>query len=302
MESFFAALVSTSLIVTWFTTAQVTPERLAQLYPSCGNAPRYEASAAMNAETVDSAAIAPFGRAEIGWRVYAHQVGATIGTTCAPDTKRFAAHLAKWQSRNRLKRPNGAMDDATLAAMKQTWQGARPFIAAFSEGCPDPASDGDLAGAKAREGWMGKQTELDADALAALRRMIAAARAEDPRIARDKHMLTIVSAYRSPEYDAARCAGGKCNGIAKAKCSAHRTGTAVDLYVGAAPGFSPVSSDNENRLYQSRTPTYRWLVANAARFGFVNYVFEPWHWEWVGDSAQLAAKPRIGAAPPGRAR
>ena len=27
------------------------------------------------------------------------------------------------------------------------------------------------------------------------------------------------------------------------------------------------------------------LVKNAARFGFVNYVFEPWHWEWVGDPA-----------------
>jgi hypothetical protein len=24
------------------------------------------------------------------------------------------------------------------------------------------------------------------------------------------------------------------------------------------------------------------MVANAARFGFVNYPFEPWHWEWTG--------------------
>ena len=29
-------------------------------------------------------------------------------------------------------------------------------------------------------------------------------------------------------------------------------------------------------------PAYRWLVRYAARFGFVNYAFEPWHWEWVG--------------------
>lgn len=302
MESFFATLLGSSLIVTWFATAQVTPERIAQIYPSCSNAPRYAASATMNAQTLDSAAIAPFGRAETGWRVYAQQVGATIGTACAPDTKRFAAHLAKWQSRHRLKQPNGTMDEATLAAMKQSWQGVRPFIAAFADGCPDPAADHDLADAKPREGWLGKQTELDAGALNALRRMVAAARAEDPRIARDKHMLTIVSAYRSPEYDAAKCAGGKCNGIAKAKCSAHRTGTAVDLYVGAAPGFSPVSSDDENRLHQTQTPTYRWLVKNAARFGFVNYVFEPWHWEWVGDETQLAARPRIGATLPGRAR
>jgi hypothetical protein len=302
MESFLAALVSASFLVTWFASTTVTPERVAQLYPSCNNAPRYAASAAANAQTLDSAAIAPFGRAETGWRVYAEQVGATIGTNCAPDTKRFAAHLARWQSRHRLKQPNGTMDEATLAAMKQSWQGARPFIAAFADGCPAPAGDEELADAKPREGWLGKETQLDADALQALRRMVAAARSEDPRIARDKQMLAIVSAYRSPEYDAAKCAGGKCNGIAKAKCSAHRTGTAVDLYVGAAPGFSPVSSDDENRLHQTQTPTYRWLVKNAARFGFVNYVFEPWHWEWVGDETRHAAKPRIGAPLPVRAR
>jgi LAS superfamily LD-carboxypeptidase LdcB len=123
--------------------------------------------------------------------------------------------------------------------------------------------------------------------------MVTAARAADPRIAADRNMLTIVSAFRSPAYDAARCAGGHCNGIAKARCSAHRTGTAVDLFVGAAPGHGPVDSHDANRLYLSRTPAYRWLVKNAGRFGFVNYVFEPWHWEWVGSPTRtkgLAAK------------
>ena len=120
--------------------------------------------------------------------------------------------------------------------------------------------------------------------------MIEAARNADPRIAADREMLTIVSAFRSPAYDAAKCAAGaNCNGVAKARCSAHRTGTAVDLYVGAAPGHSPVDSDDANRLHQSKTPAYRWLVQNAARFGFVNYVFEPWHWEWTGAPAQRSA-------------
>ena len=32
----------------------------------------------------------------------------------------------------------------------------------------------------------------------------------------------------------------------------------------SAPGFKADSSDDANRLYQSRTPAYRWLVANAA--------------------------------------
>jgi LAS superfamily LD-carboxypeptidase LdcB len=58
----------------------------------------------------------------------------------------------------------------------------------------------------------------------------------------------------------------------------------MDLYVGQAPGFGPDSSADPNRLYMTRTPTYRWLVANAHRFGFVNYPFEPWHWEWTGET------------------
>jgi hypothetical protein len=300
MESFFATLAGASLIVTWFSSAQLTPDRIATLYPSCTGHARYEVAAASNAASLKSAEVKPFGRQETGWRVYAAQTGATIGTVCAPSSNRFAAKLASWQARHRLP-PTGTMDEATLAALKDGWQSARPFIAAFADGCPAPAADHDLADAKTREGWLGKQTQLDADALAALRKMVAAARAEDERIARDKHMLTIVSAYRSPAYDAAKCAGSKCNGIAKAKCSAHRTGTAVDLYVGAAPGFSPVSSDDENRLHQTKTPAYQWLVKNAARFGFVNYVFEPWHWEWVGEPAQFAAP--AGASPlQGRAR
>ena len=36
-------------------------------------------------------------------------------------------------------------------------------------------------------------------------------------------------------------------------------------------------------LGQTQTATYRWLVAYARRYGFVNYVFEPWHWEWIGE-------------------
>jgi LAS superfamily LD-carboxypeptidase LdcB len=121
-------------------------------------------------------------------------------------------------------------------------------------------------------------------ALAAWRQLVAAARALVPELAADKRLLTIFSAYRSPDYDDARCAREQnCQGIVRAACSAHRTGLAMDLYLGAAPGFAPDSSDDANRLFISRSPAYRWLVANAARFGFVNYAFEPWHWEWTGE-------------------
>jgi hypothetical protein len=255
--------------------------------PSCGGAEHYAAAAETNASSLDTADLAPFGKPERGWRIYAPQVAASVATPCAHDSKRFAADLARWQAARRLP-ATGALDTRTLAAMKAAWQRARPFVGQTGRGaCPAAAREADLADIAPREGWHGKKGKLDRRALAALRRMVAAARAADPRIARDRRMLTIVSAYRSPAYDAARCAGGRCNGIAKARCSAHRTGTAVDLYVGAAPGYSPVATDDANRLHQSKTPAYRWLVKNARRFGFVNYVYEPWHWEWVPDDDEL---------------
>ena len=130
----------------------------------------------------------------------------------------------------------------------------------------------------------GKVMQLRAGALAAYEAMRSAARAEDPRIAADGRLMMLFSAYRSPQFDAARCAReGNCQGIVRASCSAHRTGLAMDLYLGAAPGFAPDSSADANRLFISRGPAYRWMVLNASRFGFVNYPFEPWHWEWTGE-------------------
>jgi LAS superfamily LD-carboxypeptidase LdcB len=115
--------------------------------------------------------------------------------------------------------------------------------------------------------------------------MVAAARAERPALAADPDALKLFSGYRSPTDDDARCAReGNCQGVTRAACSAHRTGLAVDLDVGAAPGAMVDSSADANRLAQSQGPAYRWLVRHAAQFGFVNYGFEPWHWEWTGQA------------------
>ena len=106
----------------------------------------------------------------------------------------------------------------------------------------------------------------------------------------------IFSGFRPPLDDDLRCiVEGNCQGVARADCSAHRTGLAMDVYVGQAEGLRPDSSDDSNRRAMTGTAIYRWLVANAARFGFVNYVFEPWHWEW-NDPA--AAPPAPAKAPP----
>ncbi|MBV8972399.1 MAG: D-alanyl-D-alanine carboxypeptidase family protein, partial [Sphingomonadaceae bacterium] len=149
---------------------------------------------------------------------------------------------------------------------------------------PAPPAPERLASAAPAESYGGKRVQLRASALAAFRRMRAAALA-DPVLKAEPRSLTIFSGYRDPAADAARCtAQGNCNGIVRATCSAHRTGLAMDLWVGAAPGFGPDSSADANRAAMTAGPQYRWLLKNAAKYGFVNYVFEPWHWEWTGEA------------------
>ena len=55
--------------------------------------------------------------------------------------------------------------------------------------------------------------------------------------------------------------------------SAHQTGRAIDLYLGARN-----SSANIDGL--RALPAFRWMVLNAARFGFFVDPKEPWHWEF----------------------
>ncbi len=239
------------------------------------------ASAAANTASLATLAWSPFGRPESGWRVYAPKVAAELGTACDAATPGFAAALAHWQAAHRLA-ATGVFDPLTFAAMKNRWQAARPFTHISGKtACPPPPTV--LATAAPRESYVGKAIQLRPKALAAYRILLAAAR-RDPAIAADPRSLTIFSGFRDPAADAARCtAEGNCNGIVRATCSAHRTGLAMDLWVGQAPGFGPDSSADDSRLAMTAGPQYRWLLANAARYGFVNYVFEPWHWEWTGE-------------------
>ena len=227
-----------------------------------------------------------FGRPETGWEVYLPLTAHEIGAACPPQISGFAQSLAAWQGAHRLP-ANGIMDAPTLTALRLVWLRRRSFVGASAHTACPPAPPADqLAWAAKDEGYSGKPIQLQPPALAAYRAMVAAARAEAPAVASDKRLLTIFSGYRDPVSDAAACArDGNCGTIAKANCSAHRTGLAMDMYLGSAPGYPPESSADPNRLYQSRSAAYRWLVANAGRFGFVNYPFEPWHWEWTGQTS-----------------
>jgi hypothetical protein len=243
------------------------------------------AAAQANATSLQTLAWAPFGRAEVGWEIYAPLIGREIRTGCPPPSPGFADALATWERGQGLP-ADGTLSAAVFDRLKGVIQMRRPFVRLSARKiCPAPPAQSALVLAAPGEGFGGKAIELRPAALAAWRRMAAAARAEDPRIAVDPNNLTIFSGFRSPAADTARCAAEhNCNGLVRATCSAHRTGLAMDLYLGQAPGFGPDSSADANRLFMSRTPAYRWLVAHADRFGFVPYPFEPWHWEWTGEA------------------
>lgn len=246
----------------------------------CRN-PAFEAAARENARTLTTLAWSPFGRAETGWAIYETLTAHEIGTTCPAVSPGFAAALAQWQQRNRLA-GDGRFTTATFDTLKAQMHSRRPYVGVRARGvCPNPPSPAQLADATKDEGYGGKAIQLRTAAMAAYRQMVAEAR-RDAGVAADPRHLQIFSGYRSPEYDAARCArDNNCDGVVRATCSPHRTGLAMDLYVG---GARPDSTEDANRLIQSRNPAYRWLVANADRFGFRNYPFEPWHWEYVKEA------------------
>ncbi|MDB5423443.1 MAG: D-alanyl-D-alanine carboxypeptidase [Phenylobacterium sp.] len=259
------------------------PPRPVQAPSNCAAGP--PGPTAANAASLTALAWAPFRRAEFGWEVYAPLIAREIRTACPPQSPGFAGALAAWERAQGLP-GDGTMSEADFQRLKGVMGGRRPFLLLSAKRiCPAPPPMTSLEVGRPGEGYSGTVVMLRPAAFAAYRRMVAAARAEDPRIAADPRNLTIFSGFRSPEADAARCvADGNCNGVVRATCSPHRTGLALDMYVGQAPGYGPDSSADPNRLFMSRTPAYRWLVANADRFGFVPYAFEPWHWEWTGEA------------------
>lgn len=244
-----------------------------------------------NAISVYSLEWAPFGATEWGWQTYLPLIQKELSIDCAPGTPRFAEALSQFQAAHQLP-ATGIFDEATFQVFRGLWQERRPFVMARVNGgpCPDPPPLLQLGYLVAEEEHADRLTRLlRRDTLDAYRRMVAAARAEVPEIAADPELLQIFSGFRDPEADAARCAAqGNCDGVRRAVCSPHRTGTAVDLYVGQIIGLGVDNTSPPSRLAMSRGATYRWLVANAGRFGFVPYVYEPWHWEWVSPTGSYA--------------
>jgi hypothetical protein len=224
------------------------------------------------------------GKQQRGWYLYTPLISRMLETEGEAAGDNFAAALSRWQKTAGLQ-PSGVLDGETLYRMVGTWQGARlkhkaharpeELLLAPSSDFYDPSRPEALR-------------HVERETYAAYRRMLAAA-AADPslglkltgagELAPEERFLKIISAHRSPEYQARLRAQSPHSGRAGlAVNSPHFTGRALDIYVGG----EPVETKDANRALQVQTPAYRWLVRNAERFGFRPYYYEPWHWEYVG--------------------
>jgi len=234
----------------------------------------FASAASRNADLQDSLTWAFGGKSQRGWRLYAPLVGGLIGADSAQTSGDFAAQLSRWQQQHGAS-ANGILDSGTWSQMVSDWQAnrlkdhSRPtadeVVTIPTTECYDPSRPEALR-------------QVERRTYAAYKQMIAAATAEGA-VADGDAYLKVVSALRTPEYQAQLRAQSPNSGRAGlAVNSPHFTGRALDLYVGG----EPVSTKDENRAIQTQTKAYRWLVKNAGRFGFRPYFYEPWHWEYVG--------------------
>lgn len=225
-----------------------------------------------------------------GWELYVPAILRTLGTGCSPATAGFAEALAAWQSRQGLT-ADGTMSRQTAAKLKEGWQARRAHL---QRPCIErPRAQTAAIPEEAR--YEKRDLRLEPDVLRAYLQLLAEAKAARVEISATQGALLAASSWRDPADDKASCTRnpGPCNGTAKAVgCSAHWSGRALDLNLGFLPGRDPTDSTYANRLHQSRSAAYAWLLDNAGRFGFVNYYYEPWHWEWQGvDIAAAADRP-----------
>jgi LAS superfamily LD-carboxypeptidase LdcB len=223
------------------------------------------------------------GRNQRGWVIYESLIRRAIGVDEGTSDSAFAVAVARWQKERGL-RQTAVLDKETWYAMIGEFQANRLKDRRY------PSSE-QLMVVPARESYDPERAEelrqVEKSTYAAYKRMIAAAlkdktlklnKTSAGELDPDEKFLKIFSAFRSREYqDKLRRAEPNAGPNALAKNSPHFTGRALDLYVGG----EPANSSDANRLIQSQTRVYKWLVRNAGAFGFRPYFYEPWHWEYV---------------------
>lgn len=244
----------------------------------------FDAAARQNSQLQSSLGWIFGGKQQSGWYLYTPLVANMIGAESDGTASEFAMRLSLWQ-RQKEAEATGVLDNDTWSQMISTFQSQRmknktlpaagQLVTVPVSDCYDPSRPEELR-------------KVERETFAAYKRLVAAAStdsslglriAADGELAPNEKFLKIVSAYRSQQYqDQLRKQSPNSGRAGLAVNSPHSTGRAVDLYVGG----EPVDTKDENRALQTRTPVYRWLVKNAARFGFQPYFYEPWHWEYTG--------------------
>lgn len=219
-----------------------------------------------------------------GWNIYLPLVANLIGSDTTNAGSSFEERLSLWQKGHGVE-PTGVLEGGTWSRMVSTFQSRRLSSGTYTSpsqlvtipitDCYDPTRAEELR-------------KAEPETFAAYKRMVAAALADkslglhaagEGQLASGEQFLKIISAFRSHEYqDQLRRQSPNSGRAGLAINSPHTSGRALDLYVGG----EPVNTKDENRAFQTKTPVYRWLVANAGRFGFRPYFYEPWHWEYVG--------------------
>ncbi|HEY2867232.1 MAG TPA: D-alanyl-D-alanine carboxypeptidase family protein [Pyrinomonadaceae bacterium] len=264
-------------------TGDSRPMRVVPTSATVTAAARFAGAATENSQLENTLSWTFSGKTQTGWLIYEPLIAQTIGTNSAGGTADFAFALSKWQSAHNMT-GNGILDESTLEALRGSWQSQRL-------GRSDFAGDDKLITAPISDFYDPTRSpdllRVERETYVAYKRMLAAAAKDlagqvrftrDGSLASDEKFFKIVSAFRSQDYqDQLRARSPGSGRGALAMHSAHNTGQALDLYVGG----EPVTTKDPNRLIQVQTPAYKWLVKNASKFGFYNYYFEPWHWEYV---------------------
>ena len=223
------------------------------------------------------------GKAQRGWAIYIPLILEAMRGGKTVESAEFAKAVTRWQTSHGLP-ATGFVDNETWTEVMREFQSRR-----IKERNIPPSEE--LIVAPASEFYDNERPDelrqVERNAYAAYKRMVAAAAKDrslgltvtksgslDPA----EKYLKIISAFRTREYqDRLRQAAPRAGRAGLATNSTHFTGRALDLYVGG----EPVSTADGNRLLQTRTAAYGWLVKNAAKFSFRPYFYEPWHWEYV---------------------
>lgn len=215
-----------------------------------------------------------------GWAIYEPLVARTIGTECPAGSAEFARALSSWQSTRQNPsngKPlvaDGIMGPNSAAALKAEWHLARHHVRRkqAKKSCRIVPREDMVRVDRAYE-FRGYERYLRSDVYASYLQMYEAAAEDFPEL-QSSELLHIASAWRPSGRRA------NCDGTAIAcDCSAHFAGVAIDINVGFLT-HSPTDSTQVNREFQSKQAIYHWLLDNAHKYGFVNYTYEPWHWEW----------------------